>query len=108
VSWLHFHSSVRTRRLDRSEPIVATLLPIEQLCQRIAWKDLNPAALRALVRRARDEDLAGRGLARPPVRSGDITTRSVVSSRASGRADVRARREIVACGVALVPLILEI
>jgi nicotinate-nucleotide pyrophosphorylase (carboxylating) len=84
------------------------LPPIGQLCQRLAWSELDPAALRRLVRAARAEDLAGAGLRRRPARTGDITTRVVVKRDAHGRAELRARRPIVTCGLALAPLILEV
>jgi nicotinate-nucleotide pyrophosphorylase (carboxylating) len=83
-------------------------MPVEQLCQRLAWPDLDPAALRRLVRAARAEDLAGAGLRRRPRRGGDVTTRVVVHADARGRAELRARQPMVVCGLALAPLILEV
>ncbi len=85
----------------------SNLVPIDNLCQRIGWTDLADAALNELVRRARAEDLLGAGLARGTGRMGDITTRAVVAPDAQGRAELRARRPLVVCGLALVPLVLK-
>jgi nicotinate-nucleotide pyrophosphorylase (carboxylating) len=84
------------------------LIPIAKLCQRLAWENLDPAHLRALVRAARAEDLRGAGLRRVPARHrGDVTTRAVVR-RERGRAELRARREIVVCGLPLAKLVLDV
>ncbi|BET65494.1 carboxylating nicotinate-nucleotide diphosphorylase [Opitutales bacterium ASA1] len=83
-----------------------TIAPIGALCQRIGWRALDPKALRRLVRLARAEDLAGEGFVAKPSRRGDATTRAVVG-REHGQAELRARREMVACGLPLVPLVLE-
>lgn len=77
------------------------------LFQRIAWRDLDPSALRRLVRTARAEDLSGAGLRRRPRLTGDVTTRAVVA-RGRGRAELRARQPLVACGLALAPLVLDV
>jgi nicotinate-nucleotide pyrophosphorylase (carboxylating) len=83
-----------------------TLRPVASLCQRIDWVDIDPAAVCAIVRAARAEDLAGLGLARRPRFRGDVTTRAVVG-RQHGRAELRARRDLVVCGLPLVSLVLE-
>jgi len=87
---------------------VPNLISIDDLCQRIGWADLEDAALRDLVRRARAEDLTGAGLLTRPARTGDVTTSVVVLENAPGRAELRARRPLVVCGLALVPLILKV
>ncbi len=83
------------------------VVPLDALCQRIARADLDEVALRRHIRLARAEDLRGAGFARPPRRGGDATTRALVG-RETGRAEVRARKALVACGLPLVPLILEV
>lgn len=83
------------------------IAPLDALCQRIDWSDLDLEHLRRLVRLARAEDLAGAGLRRPPRRRGDVTTRALVSGR-PGRAELRARHPLVACGLPLLPLALEV
>ncbi len=88
--------------MRKKEPKIT---PVADLCQRIAWNDLDPRALKHLVRLARAEDLDGDGLRRKPALRGDITTRVVVG-REAGRAVLRARREMVVCGLPLVPLVL--
>ena len=83
-------------------------IPIEALTRRLAWEDLDPGALRTLVRLARAEDLDGWGLRlrRRPRRSGDVTTQAV-ARRSRGRAELRARRAMVVCGLPLLPIILR-
>jgi nicotinate-nucleotide pyrophosphorylase (carboxylating) len=85
-----------------------TRIPPAALCQRLAWTDLDPDALRTLILLARAEDLGGWGLRerRRPHRAGDVTTAAVVRD-SRGRAELRARRPLVACGLPLVPLVLR-
>ena len=80
----------------------------DTLCQRLAWADLDPDALRTLVLLARAEDVGGWGLQRlrRPRQPGDVTTAAVVG-RSRGRAELRARRPMVLCGLPLIPLILK-
>jgi len=82
------------------------ITPVEDLCQRIGWRDLDVRALNRLIRLARAEDLEGEGLARRPTIRGDVTTRVVVGHE-TGHAVFRARREMVVCGLPLVPMILS-
>lgn len=85
----------------------AKLKPLAALCQRLTAANIDPAAVRHLVRLAQAEDLAGAGLrARRPVQRGDVTTRVVVASRTHGRAELRARRPLVVAGLAWAPLVL--
>ncbi len=83
---------------------------LESLLLRLAWEDLDPAYLRRLVEMARDEDLAGAGLAphrRPPAdRTGDRSTASLATAPRSGRARLVARESMVVCGLPLLALIL--
>ncbi|EIP99696.1 nicotinate-nucleotide pyrophosphorylase [Opitutaceae bacterium TAV1] len=78
------------------------------LVRRLSWEELDPAFLRRLVAIARDEDLAGLGLAaRPPRgRIGDQSTASLAAAPRTGRADLVARQDLVTCGLPLLPLIL--
>jgi len=84
---------------------IRKLVPIDRLCERIAWKDLDPRVLQRLLASARAEDLNGAGLIRRPSRRGDVTTETVVG-REKGRAVLRAREEMVVCGLPLMPQIL--
>jgi len=72
---------------------------------RISWDELDTAYLRQLVTLAREEDLAGAGLARP-VTPGDVTTSALVGS-APARADFAARQPMTVCGLELLPIIFE-
>jgi len=83
-------------------------IPLAALCQRLAWTDLDPEALRTLILLARAEDLGGWGLRtrRRPRRAGDVTTAAVVD-RGRGRAELRARRPMVVCGLPLARLVLR-
>ncbi|RRJ96377.1 carboxylating nicotinate-nucleotide diphosphorylase [Opitutaceae bacterium TAV4] len=78
------------------------------LAKRLQWDEIDPDFLRRLVVMARDEDLAGLGLLRKPARTGDQSTASLATAPRSGRADLVARQEIVACGLPLLPLILSV
>lgn len=80
---------------------------IRALFGRLRWEDLDPLYLRGLVELARREDLEGAGLKTSPTRQEDLTTLATVDPSLRGRACLCARREIVVCGSALIPLILE-
>lgn len=83
-------------------------IPRDALCQRLAWSELDPDALRTLILLARAEDIGGWGVRgrRHPRRAGDVTTQAVVG-RARGRAELCARREMVVCGLPLAALVLK-
>jgi nicotinate-nucleotide pyrophosphorylase (carboxylating) len=78
----------------------------EQLIQRLQWDDLDVAYLRRLVEIARDEDLAGLGLRRRPLRTGDLSTASIAGGPRQSAAMLVAREPLIACGLRLVPLVL--
>ncbi len=90
--------SSRTKSVPSIKPAVA-------FAQRLAWAELDPAYLRQIITLAREEDLAGAGLARP-VTPGDVTTSALVSD-APARADFVARQPLTVCGLPLLPLIFE-
>lgn len=81
------------------------LVPIDRLCECIEWKDIDLHKVQRLIANARAEDLGGAGLRQRPNHRGDVTTRAVVG-RELGRAVLRAREEVVVCGLRLMPLIL--
>lgn len=78
----------------------------EKLIQRLQWDDLDAAYLCRLVEIARDEDLAGLGLRRRPLRTGDLSAASVAGAFCQSAAVLVAREPLIACGLGLVPLIL--
>jgi nicotinate-nucleotide pyrophosphorylase (carboxylating) len=80
-------------------------MPPAAFAQRLTWAELDPAYLRQLITLAREEDLAGAGLARP-VTPGDVTTAALVDN-APARADFAARQPLTVCGLPLLPLIFE-
>jgi nicotinate-nucleotide pyrophosphorylase (carboxylating) len=98
-------SRARGRSRRFVTPMTRRPLPLDSLCRRLAWADLDPAALARLARLARDEDLAGWGLRPPPRVRGDVTTRALVG-RQAGRAELRARHDLVVCGLPLAPIVL--
>jgi nicotinate-nucleotide pyrophosphorylase (carboxylating) len=73
--------------------------------KRLTWEELDLMYLRQLITLAREEDLAGAGLARP-VTPGDITTSALVGD-APAQADFAARQALTVCGLPLLPLIFE-
>jgi len=76
-----------------------------RLHHRLNWDELDPAPLRRLIAAARDEDLAGAGLATAPRHCGDVTS-SLLPTGVTGRATLTARAPLVVAGLPLVPLIL--
>jgi len=80
---------------------------LERLLLRLTWDDLDRAHLRRLVELARDEDLAGLGLAKKPTRTGDRSTAALATTPRLGRAHLVARTALVACGLPLLPLVLS-
>lgn len=89
-------------------PPAPRLPAADQLIQRLQWDDLDLAYLRRLVEIAREEDMAGLGLRRRPVRTGDFSTASVSGAPRLGAAVLVAREPLVVCGLPLVPLILSV
>ena len=80
---------------------------LERLLLRLTWDDLDRGHLRRLVELARDEDLAGLGLAKKPTRTGDRSTAALATTPRLGRAHLVARTALVACGLPLLPLVLS-
>jgi len=79
---------------------------LSHFCQRLSWDDLDKDAIRKLVRLAADEDLHGKGLKNDATQTGDQTTISMGVSDL-GTAAIVAREPLVACGLPMIPLILE-
>jgi nicotinate-nucleotide pyrophosphorylase (carboxylating) len=80
---------------------------IEHLFRRLRWDELDLSYLRRHIDNARDEDLAGLGLAQRPARPGDPTTELTPGNKKIARARLVARRDCVVCGMALTPLVLQ-
>ncbi len=76
------------------------------LFRKVAWNDLDLFAIRRLVEIARQEDLAGFGFRCQPPQPIDVTT-SLMPGDRWGQATLRARQDLVVCGMDLVSLILE-
>ena len=79
----------------------------DRFCYRLTWSDLDVTVVRRLIAMARDEDLEGVGLAKPPSRVGDLSTKSLIATKCSGEAVLTARTPLAVCGIPLIPLILE-
>lgn len=73
---------------------------------RITWDSLAEAPLRHLIDLAREEDLAGGGWRAHGHPAGDATT-ALLDPAARGRAAIVTRKPIVACGMRLIPWILD-
>ncbi len=78
----------------------------ERAGRRLQWEAIDPHWLKTLIGLARDEDLAGGGLAASPAFTGDATTASL-DNTGTGRAALLARKEMTLCGTRLIPLIAE-
>ena len=78
-----------------------------RLARRISWEAIDPEALRSLIALAQAEDLHGHGLAAPPVPGGDLSSSLLRDSPGKATAALCARESLVACGLQLVPMILD-
>jgi len=90
----------RAKKLPPPAPPAAS-----PLARRLTWDELDPAYLRQLITLAREEDLAGAGLA-AVVTPGDVTTAALVTNE-TARADFVARWALTVCGLPLLPLVFE-
>ncbi|MEM8549223.1 MAG: carboxylating nicotinate-nucleotide diphosphorylase [Verrucomicrobiota bacterium] len=86
--------------------MVKTQLQAQQLIRRLRWDELEEACLIQLIGLARDEDVKGTGLAKAPPAAGDLTS-GLLPSDLHGSAELVARESLIACGLPLVPLILN-
>ncbi len=75
-----------------------------RLIRRLRWDELDRAWLLRFVELARDEDLAGLGLAQRPARPGDPSAELLVGA-GSARARVVARRPMVLAGLGLLEVV---
>ena len=82
------------------------LKPPSDLCRRLRWQDVELDYLRELITFARREDLEGLGLTEPAQGSEDISTRGIARD-ATGTATLIAQTDLIACGLHLIPLIIE-
>ncbi len=78
----------------------------EALHKQLSWEQIDPDYLRQLVGLAKIEDLAGAGLAERPEQLGDITS-ALMPGTAIGKAQIVARQPLVACGLGMIPLVLQ-
>lgn len=74
----------------------------KQLC----WNELDTDYLRQIIGLAKIEDLAGAGMIDRPNQLGDVTT-ALMPEGSDGEAQLVAREPLIACGLSLLPLILE-
>lgn len=80
---------------------------LERLVRRLRWDEIDPAWLRRLAGMARDEDLGGAGLARPPDRPGDATA-ALLAPAGRGRARLVARGPMTVAGLGLIEPVLSV
>jgi len=73
---------------------------------RVQFGDLSPSYLEQLIHMARDEDLQGKGLRVQPEQVGDVTS-AVLNREGVGSALLNARQNLIVCGIALVPAIIQ-
>ncbi|MGA2051677.1 MAG: carboxylating nicotinate-nucleotide diphosphorylase [Opitutales bacterium] len=90
--------SARAKNLPPPKPAAA-------FARQLTWKELDPAYLRQLITLAREEDLAGAGLA-AVVAPGDVTTAALIDDE-SARADFVTRRPLTLCGLQLLPFVFD-
>lgn len=87
------------------------LRPLDDFSARLPWSAIDNRYLGRLIALARDEDMGGEGLSAAsglrPEEPRDVTT-ALLPHMATGAARLVARRELVACGLDLVPRIAAI
>jgi nicotinate-nucleotide pyrophosphorylase (carboxylating) len=93
--------------MTKFSPATANPVALESFAKQLTWDELDPAYLRRLVEIARDEDLAGLGLRRRPRVTGDRSTASIAAAPRAAAANLVARESLVACGLPLLPVILD-
>ena len=98
-----FHPEPALTKDDSGGP---TRCPAHRFAQRVKFSDLSRDYLERLVRGARNEDLAGLGLDTPPLASGDVTSK-LLTPGLGGEATLVARESLIACGIPLIPIILQ-
>ncbi len=80
---------------------------ISHLVRRLSWSDIDENYIENLVRIARAEDIEGAGLAVRPTLAADITT-AAITPKTEIKARLMARRDMVMCGIHLIPIILKL
>ncbi len=80
---------------------------ISHLVRRITWNDIDENYVESLVKIARAEDIEGAGLKALPTIAADITT-ATLTPDAQIKARLMARRDMVMCGIHLIPIILKV
>jgi nicotinate-nucleotide pyrophosphorylase (carboxylating) len=81
--------------------------PLEDFSARVRWDEIDQAYLRTLAETAKSEDMGGAGLKVRPERPRDVTSDLMPAGR-QARAMLNARRDMVVCGLGMIPLILEV
>jgi nicotinate-nucleotide pyrophosphorylase (carboxylating) len=76
----------------------------DRLIRRLRWDELDQSWLLRFAEFARDEDLAGLGLAERPLRTGDPSA-ALLTGAARARARVVARRPMVLAGLGLLDVV---
>ena len=77
----------------------------DRLIRRLRWDELDRAWLLRFAEFARDEDLAGLGLAQRPLRDGDPSAALLAAADGRARARVVARRPLVIAGLGLLDVV---
>ncbi len=80
---------------------------ISHLVRRITWNDIDENYVESLVKIARAEDIEGAGLKALPAIAADITT-ATLTPEAQIKSRLVARRDMVMCGIHLIPIILNV
>jgi nicotinate-nucleotide pyrophosphorylase (carboxylating) len=83
--------------------------PLEDFCARLRWDEIDRDYLRSLVAIAMTEDMGGAGFLPPrkPAKAVDVTT-DLMPKGKKAKAALNARKDLVVCGLNLVPVILEV
>lgn len=80
---------------------------VGHLLRRISWNDIDEKYVVQLIEMARAEDIEGAGLKILPKLAADVTTMTLTPDTKT-KSRLAARREMVVCGMHLVPMILKV
>jgi len=80
---------------------------VSHLVRKISWNDIDEKYVQHLIKTARAEDIEGAGLKVAPKIAADITTMTLTPDAQISVA-LSSRKDIVVCGLKLVPIILDV
>jgi len=81
---------------------------IKQGFRQLQWQEIDVSSVVHLIRLAKAEDLEGAGLIQTFPHQLDVTSDAMLEPGVTGSSRLMARKDLVVCGVELVPLVLDV